>query len=389
MSLFTLATGLVPASLLVLFRSRKHQPSLFLAFLLLCLSAYASYWNQNFWPILMHGETAGILTGGAIFLAGPALFRYINALEGQPAGLSRSWPHLLPFLFYLAVESLPGSFELALQDGRLPGMYFLGFIQNLNVRQLHLLCGPLLFLGYVLWSCKQSWGQEHGAYRKNISWPMVLQGLLCLFATISIALVFQVNIFQNVQIAGQANGPLPYFFVTAFLALATSIFYFPEVLYGAILPTEYHEIEAAQECTRSRPLKLDPEYLQEIGSAITSYMENEKGYLDPNLNLTRFSVLTNIPLHHLNYYFREEKKLSFTEYRNIWRIHHAKSMIEEGYAAFMTLEAIGEKSGFTSRSTFLAAFKKQEGISPREFMQQYMLPAQDLTSNHRAGFTAV
>lgn len=389
MTLFTLATGLFPATLLVLFRSRKHQPSLSLAFLLLSLSAYASYWNQNFWPILMGSEATGILTGGAIFLAGPALYRYINALEGQLAGLSRSWPHFMPFLLYLTVESLSGPIALTLPGEHFSGIYFPSIAPNLDLRQLYFLSGPLLFLGYVLWSCKQNWGEEPRAYRKNITWPMVLQGLLCLFATISIALVFQVKLFQNIQVAGQANGPLPYFFIAAFLALTTSVFYFPEVLYGAILLPKYHETAAEQESSRTRPLKLEPEYLQEIGSTIKSFMENEKSYLDPSLNLTRFSVLTNIPLHHLTNYFREEKKLSFNEYRNICRVHHAKSMIAEGYAAFMTLEAIGEKSGFTSRSTFLAAFKKQEGISPREFMQQYMLPEQDLTSNHRAGFTAV
>ncbi len=387
MTFFTLATGLVPASLLVLFRSRKHQPSLFLAFLLLSLSAYASYWNQNFWPILMPGRLAGTLTGGAIFLAGPALYRYINSLEQQPQSFSRLWPHLVPFLLYLAFESLSGPNASSALTTRFPGLFVLEFIRELAVRQLHFICGPLLFLGYVLWSCKQNWGEEAGPQRKNMTWPMVLQGLLCLFATVSIALVFQVNLFQKVQMSGQVNGPLPYFFILAFLALATSIFYFPEVLYGAILlPENYETASLKQESPKARTAKMESDYLQEIGTTIKSYMENEQGYLDPNLTLPRFSVLTNIPAHPLAYYFRTEKKLSFTEYRNLWRVRHAKTMISEGYAAFMTLEAIGEQSGFTSRGTFLSAFKKQEGISPKEFMQQYMPSEEDLGTKQKSGF---
>lgn len=385
MSLFTLATGLVPASLLVFFRSRQHQPSLLLAFFLVSLSAYASYWNQNFWPILMTSKFAATLSGGSIFLAGPALYRYINSLEQQPQGFSRLWPHLLPFLIYLAFESLSGpSISVTLAD-RFPGLLILEFTRELAARQLHFIAGPLIFLGYVIWSCEQNWGEAPEEIRKNLTWPMVLNALLCLFATVSIALVFQVKLFQNGQMAGQVNGPLPYFFMIAFLALPTSVFYFPEVLYGAILISDSYDTSTPQEC-KARTAKMGPSYLREIDTTIKSYMENEKGYLDPNLNLPRFSVLINIPMHHLAYYFRKEKKLSFTEYRNLWRVQHAKTMISNGYAAFMTLEAIGEKSGFNSRSTFLSAFKKQEGISPREFMQQSILPEEALGDNPKSGF---
>jgi AraC-like DNA-binding protein len=100
-------------------------------------------------------------------------------------------------------------------------------------------------------------------------------------------------------------------------------------------------------------------------------MKQFQPYLQPDFNLTQFSVLVHIPTHHLAYYFREEKKQSFIDYRNIWRVNHAKTLIKEGKASDLTLEAIGLLSGFSNRNTFFIAFKKAEGISPGAFVNQY------------------
>jgi AraC-like DNA-binding protein len=93
-------------------------------------------------------------------------------------------------------------------------------------------------------------------------------------------------------------------------------------------------------------------------------MKELQPYLQPDCNLAYFSKLINIPSHHLSYYFREVKKQTFNDYRNEWRINHAKKLIKEGKASEMTLEAIGMLSGFSSRNAFITDFKKVEGISP-------------------------
>jgi len=46
------------------------------------------------------------------------------------------------------------------------------------------------------------------------------------------------------------------------------------------------------------------------------------------------------------------------------RVRHAKKLIKEGKTKELTLEAIGQLSGFSTRNTFFMAFKKVEGISP-------------------------
>ena len=112
---------------------------------------------------------------------------------------------------------------------------------------------------------------------------------------------------------------------------------------------------------------FESDYLMQMNSIIENLMLEEKVYLTTDLNLPRLSVLTQIPVHHLAYFFREHLNQSFHDYRNGWRVEHAKMLIMEGKAKELTLEAIGTLSGFSSRNTFFIAFKRVEGISPGEF----------------------
>jgi AraC-like DNA-binding protein len=45
-------------------------------------------------------------------------------------------------------------------------------------------------------------------------------------------------------------------------------------------------------------------------------------------------------------------------------------MIRDGKNKVLTLEAIGQLSGFSSRNTFFIAFKQAEGISPSEYAKR-------------------
>jgi len=97
-------------------------------------------------------------------------------------------------------------------------------------------------------------------------------------------------------------------------------------------------------------------------------MQELHPFLQPEFNLAQLSVLIHIPIHHLAFWFREVKKQSFIDFRNEWRVEHAKQLIREGKSDELTLEAIGLLSGFSARNTFLNAFKKVEGICPQKFL---------------------
>jgi AraC-like DNA-binding protein len=101
-------------------------------------------------------------------------------------------------------------------------------------------------------------------------------------------------------------------------------------------------------------------------------MQQLQPYLQNDCNLAYMAKLTGLPAHHLAYYFREERRQPFNNYRNLWRVQHAKNLVLEGKTRELTLEAIGQLSGFSSRSAFFTAFKKVEEISPSAFAAQFI-----------------
>lgn len=163
------------------------------------------------------------------------------------------------------------------------------------------------------------------------------------------------------------------------MGLLISPFLFPAILYGLPrMPERAKRLNQDGEKTgkqtnesRQTTIQFESDYLESIDRKTNSYMEKHQLYLQSDCNLSQFSKHIGVPAHHLAYYFREVKKQRFNDFRNEWRINHAKSLIREGKANEITLEAIGSLSGFSSRNAFTTYFKKVEGTSPSVYASHF------------------
>ena len=161
-----------------------------------------------------------------------------------------------------------------------------------------------------------------------------------------------------------------------FQHILISPFFFPGILYEMPrLPEQYLEKKNSAHSPvpgnhKNHIAPLEAEYLQSIGEKADQFMRNQRPFLQQDFNLVELAVEIDIPVHHLAYFFREEKMQSFTNYRNHWRIEYAKDLIKNGKAKDLTLEAIGILSGFTNRNSFIIAFKRFEGVPPHEYSTQ-------------------
>jgi AraC-like DNA-binding protein len=188
-----------------------------------------------------------------------------------------------------------------------------------------------------------------------------------------------INVFYSLNI-------LQFLSAAGLIGLLAMPFFFPTILYGlprfqesALIPVARGKVKLP-DTGKEESLKVlearvenryEADYLLVMERRIESCMMELKPYLQADCNMVYLSKLVDIPLHHLAYYFREEKRQPFNDYRNEWRIVHAKELIMEGKANELTLEAIGLLSGFSTRNTFFTAFKKAEGISPGVFAAQF------------------
>lgn len=105
-----------------------------------------------------------------------------------------------------------------------------------------------------------------------------------------------------------------------------------------------------------------------IDNNIDHIIQKNKFYLDNTLTLHKLATHLGTNRQYLSNYINKEKKKTFYEYINDFRIEEAKRLLFS--AEQHSMEEIATISGFKSYSTFLRSFVKKYGISPSKFAKR-------------------
>lgn len=106
---------------------------------------------------------------------------------------------------------------------------------------------------------------------------------------------------------------------------------------------------------------LSVEDCAEIAERMDSVMRRETPWRDPFLDLKALASLVGVKPHYLSQALSEAHHRNFYDYVNGWRVRAACDALA---AEDMTILAVAEQSGFNTKSTFNAAFRKETGITP-------------------------
>ncbi len=396
MILFLSLTGILLSAILLYYNARENTSSIYLGlfFLFISLYTFIQYvvlYSKSVFLVSVVFLNVGFLS----YLIGPMLYWYIRSVLTDNSRLKKSdlW-HLLPMLVFF-VGILPHLFspwahkvELAtkiIQDSNFAVSYNHTVFFNWPTI-LVFQSRPVLMLSYALWSTilvvryvKQKRGISVLSHQLFMTkWLIVLLVFLFVYILGQILQINQAYSINNI-ISYYTLDILQFLSGLALTGLLISPFFFPTILYGlprmpeskSILKPNDQQMEVLPAGDQKILSSFEVDYLQFIAQKAEVCMGQLKPYLQTDCNMVYFAKLTNIPVHHLAYYFRELKKQTFSDFRNQWRVNHAKKLISEGKANGLTLEAIGLLSGFSTRNTFFTAFKKSEGVSPGIFAAQF------------------
>jgi AraC-like DNA-binding protein len=181
--------------------------------------------------------------------------------------------------------------------------------------------------------------------------------------------------------------PLRTTFAVCMSVIPVMLLFSPEVLYGIprmnirdasasqAVPFSPETDPTAGELMEPHPNPMSPgvpevpDRFNPLAERILSVIAEQKLYLDPDFSLDDLSRTMGVPKHHLYYCFKVIHRTYFTRLRAEFRVRHAQSMLREGYAREVTLDAIGLASGFSSATAFRKAFREIAGMSPRDFQR--------------------
>ena len=116
--------------------------------------------------------------------------------------------------------------------------------------------------------------------------------------------------------------------------------------------------------------KIDNSTEAIIVKKLNTLMKEQKLYKNPNLKASEIAQKLNISPHQFSQLLNDNLGKNFAIFINTYRVEEAKLMIMSNTK--YTLEAIGNESGFNSKSSFYGYFKKQIGMTPSLYRKQVL-----------------
>lgn len=398
MLLFFPILGVFLSVIFLYFNARKNTSALYLGsfFFLVSLYVLSQYGLLYSKSVFLVNALLSLFAFvfSPLYLIGPMLFWYIRSVLSDNHRLRRSDIfHFLPMLIYF-VAALPYTFMVPLSEKAETAMqvvndvgimqtYTATFLSEIFPVSAIYLSRPLLVLAYTICSvtliAKYFFQNKlkRVFQRQNfmLKWIILLLVFVLLLTTSHIFLIIHTFKMHFSDLAFGLN-LVRVLSLLGLIGLLISPFFFPAILYGLPrFPDAVNHKEKYTEKMNSAESKksqnhFENAYLHNIGQQIDTFMQEHQPYLQSQFNINQLAVQMEVPVHHLSYFFREVKKQTFSEYRNIWRIEHAKKLIKEGKSNELTLEAIAGLSGFSNRNSFRSTFQKTEGICPSTFAGQ-------------------
>jgi len=183
----------------------------------------------------------------------------------------------------------------------------------------------------------------------------------------SILLILLMLVFNGSFIVASLNLIPGLIIALSFFAISSYLLVNPQVLFG--LPfVKYTELPSAISDDEVQKIHfITEDYTKEI-EHIRSYFLEHKPYLKSSININQVSVELGIPARELSFILNNHFGLRFNDFVNNHRITYVTERLNPNYLKNYTIETLSLEAGFTSKSTFNAAFKKVHNCTPSEYL---------------------
>ena len=116
---------------------------------------------------------------------------------------------------------------------------------------------------------------------------------------------------------------------------------------------------------------VDQNQAAKIFKQMDDYLKENESYLDPDLKLSKLSDALNIPGKSISQSINQVKQINYAQYISNYRIIAAQKFLKSPKYEHYKIAAIAYECGFNSISSFNASFKKQTGMTAKEYRSNH------------------
>ncbi|WP_273566968.1 helix-turn-helix domain-containing protein [Maribacter halichondriae] len=131
---------------------------------------------------------------------------------------------------------------------------------------------------------------------------------------------------------------------------------------------EQSSVSSNRRIIPSEDLEINPE-IEARRKTLLAYMEREKPYLNPELNLKDLASSTNMTRAQLSEIINQGFNKNFNDFVNDYRVESFKRMLETDKQQQLSFLGMAYECGFNSKATFNRVFKKLSDTSPSEYLK--------------------
>jgi AraC-like DNA-binding protein len=319
-----------------------------------------------------------IITRPFYFLIPPALYFYVSfRLNHKLSWEKRDLYHLIPF-FLIALDTCVFLFS--------PQGLKNNLLVSIGVDYKVLFNGPIgvfssriFYVGILLqWHIYQAFLISY--FFKHLFTYMDLFLNWSLFLIFSVSVIFltiEIRVFYIYIMISFSTGVFQNFFFTVNKTICLIFFngIWLTYLFRFLVPS-FHVFNDLLETESTFPLVTKREEkqpstneFQAIELKLNDFFKSSTLLFDSSFNINKLALEIGVPSNVLTKYFNQSLGMRYNHAINKIRIEKLLEMVEKDNDIFkhLTMEAIGNKIGFASKSSFYAAFSREMGCTPAEY----------------------
>jgi AraC-like DNA-binding protein len=371
---------------LVLKQKELNYLNILLGFILIISArfiAFSPIFKSNYTIYL---ENA-LITRPWYFLIPPALYFYVSFRLGYKfSWKKKDLLHLFPFILFF-LDFLVFNFSSSTHKNNI----YIGinddFTTEFNSKVGFLSSSIFYFSILIQWNVYQlifiRYFFQHLFFIKDIflNWSLYLIFAMSL-------IIFSIEIRAFYLIASSTYGPpvLKSFFLTLNKSFALIVFnsLWIVYLYRFVFTSKnednknvsFETIKNGLSSESKKEKEIHFEDFMAIKIKLDSFFATSSLYLDSSFNINRLALEIGVSSNVLTRYFNQFLGMRYNHAINKVRIEKLVKMHEEDNAVFenITMEAIGNSVGFSSKSSFYAAFSKVMLCTPSEYFIKKQIP---------------